>query len=43
VPGTVFFPKAPGFSTVAYYLSGEEPVAKTMMLATEGYDKRRAA
>jgi transcriptional regulator with XRE-family HTH domain len=29
--------------TVAYYLSGEQPVPKTVMLATEGYDKRRAA
>jgi hypothetical protein len=28
---------------VAYYLSGEQPVPKTVMLATEGYDKRRAA
>lgn len=24
--------------TVAYYLSGEQPVPKTVMLATEGYD-----
>jgi hypothetical protein len=23
--------------TVAYYLSGEQPVSKTVMLATEGY------
>lgn len=29
--------------TVAYYLSGEQPVPKTVMLATEGYDGRRAA
>lgn len=29
--------------TIAYYLSGEQPVPKTVMLATEGYDKRRAA
>ena len=29
--------------TVAYYLSGEQPVPKTVMLATEGYDHRRAA
>jgi Protein of unknown function (DUF2442) len=29
--------------TVAYYLSGEHPVPKTVMLATEGYDKRQAA
>jgi hypothetical protein len=29
--------------TVAYYLSGEQSVPKTVMLATEGYDKRRAA
>ncbi len=29
--------------TVAYYLSGEQPVPKTVMLATEGYDRRRAA
>ncbi|MFL6846132.1 MAG: helix-turn-helix domain-containing protein [Allosphingosinicella sp.] len=29
--------------TVAYYLSGEQPVPKTVMLATEGFDKRRAA
>jgi len=28
--------------TVAYYLSGEQPVPKTVMLATEGYDKRQA-
>ena len=28
---------------VAYYLSGEQPVPKTVMLATEGYDKRQAA
>lgn len=29
--------------TVAYYLSGEQPVPKTVLLATEGYDKRQAA
>jgi hypothetical protein len=29
--------------TIAYYLSGEQPVPKTVMLATEGYDKRQAA
>lgn len=29
--------------TVAYYLSGEQPVPKTVMLATAGYDKRQAA
>jgi hypothetical protein len=29
--------------TVAYYLSGEQPVPKTVMLATEGYDNRQAA
>lgn len=29
--------------TVAYYLSGEQPVPKTVMLATEGYDRRQAA
>ena len=29
--------------TVAYYLSGDQPVPKTVMLATEGYDKRQAA
>jgi hypothetical protein len=29
--------------TVTYYLSGEQPVPETVMLATEGYDKRRAA
>jgi Protein of unknown function (DUF2442) len=29
--------------TIAYYLSGEQAVPKTVMLATEGYDKRRAA
>ena len=28
---------------IAYYLSGEKPVPKTVMLATEGYDARRAA
>jgi hypothetical protein len=29
--------------TVAYYLGGEQPVPRTVMPATEGYDKRRAA
>jgi hypothetical protein len=29
--------------TVAYYLSGEQPVPKTVMLATIGYDRRQAA
>ncbi len=29
--------------TVAYYLSGEQPISKTVMLATEGVDKRMAA
>ena len=29
--------------TVAYYLSGEQLVPKTVMLATEGYDGRREA
>ncbi len=29
--------------TIAYYLSGEQPIPKTVMLATEGYDKRQAA
>lgn len=29
--------------TIAYYLSGEQPVPKTVMLATEGYDSRQAA
>lgn len=29
--------------TIAYYLSGEQPVPKTVMLATEGYDHRKAA
>ncbi len=28
--------------TIAYYLSGEQPVPKTVMLATDGYDARRA-
>ncbi|HYG28707.1 MAG TPA: helix-turn-helix transcriptional regulator [Allosphingosinicella sp.] len=26
--------------TIGYYLSGEQPVPKTVMLATEGYDGR---
>jgi Protein of unknown function (DUF2442) len=29
--------------TIAYYLSGEQPVPKTVLLATEGYDQRMAA
>jgi hypothetical protein len=29
--------------TIAYYLSGEQPVTKTVLLATEGYDRRQAA
>ncbi|MEN2785818.1 DUF2442 domain-containing protein [Sphingomonas qilianensis] len=29
--------------TIAYYLSGEQPVPKTVMLATEGFDARAAA
>jgi hypothetical protein len=29
--------------TIAYYLSGEQPVPKTVMLATEGYNRRVAA
>lgn len=29
--------------TIAYYLSGEQPIPKTVMLATIGYDGRRAA
>lgn len=29
--------------TIAYYLSGEQPVPKTVLLATEGYDRRQAA
>lgn len=29
--------------TIAYYLSGEQPVPKTVMLATRGYDRRDAA
>jgi hypothetical protein len=29
--------------TIAYYLSGEQPVPKTVMLATEGFDGRAAA
>jgi hypothetical protein len=29
--------------TIAYYLSGEQPIPKTVMLATEGYDHRQAA
>lgn len=28
---------------IAYYLSGEQPVPKTVMLATEGFDRRMAA
>jgi len=29
--------------TIAYYLSGEQAISKTVMLATEGYDRRQAA
>ena len=29
--------------TIAYYLSEEQAIPKTVMLATEGYDRRRAA
>ena len=29
--------------TVAYYLSGEQPVPRTVMLATVGYDRQQAA
>ena len=29
--------------TIAYYLSGEQPIPKTVMLATEGDDRRMAA
>jgi Protein of unknown function (DUF2442) len=29
--------------TIAYYLAGEQPVPKTVLLATEGYDQRMAA
>jgi predicted transcriptional regulator len=29
--------------TIAYYRSGEQPVPKTVMLATEGFDRRRGA
>ena len=29
--------------TIAYYLSGEQAVPKTVMLATEGFDSRQAA
>ena len=29
--------------TIAYYLSGEQPIPKTVMLATEGYNHRKAA
>jgi Protein of unknown function (DUF2442) len=29
--------------TIAYYLSGEQPIPKTVMLATVGYDGRQAA
>ena len=37
--------KALGLSrrTIAYYLSGEQPVPKTVMLATLGYERLRAA
>ena len=36
-------PSASPRRTVACCLSGEQPVPKAVMLATEGYDKRRAA
>ena len=29
--------------TIAYYLSGEQPVPKTVMLATVGYERMKAA
>ncbi|MCA1662295.1 MAG: DUF2442 domain-containing protein [Novosphingobium sp.] len=29
--------------TVAYYLSGEQPVPRTVMLATRGFDQQQAA
>ena len=29
--------------TIAYYLSGEQPISQTVMLATIGYDGRQAA
>jgi hypothetical protein len=29
--------------TIAYYLSGEQVIPKTVLLATEGYDQRRRA
>ena len=29
--------------TIAYYLSGEQAIPKTVLLATEGFDRRRAA
>jgi Protein of unknown function (DUF2442) len=29
--------------TIAYYLSGEQPIPKTVMLATIGYDHQQAA
>jgi hypothetical protein len=29
--------------TVAYYLSGEQPVPRTVMLATRGFDRQQAA
>ena len=37
--------KALGLSrrTIAYYLSGEQPVPKTVMLATIGYTRQKAA
>ena len=37
--------KALGLSrrTIAYYLSGEQPVPKTVLLATIGYGRQRAA
>jgi hypothetical protein len=33
----------PSRRTVAYCLSAERPVPRTVMMATEGYDRRRAA
>ena len=29
--------------TIAYYVSGEQPIPKTVLLATEGYDHHQAA
>jgi hypothetical protein len=33
----------PSRRTIAYYLSGEQPVPKTVKLATIGYGRQRAA